>query len=219
MLYMPKKLDEKLLLHFSICSANLALRHHHEFLCDHFTGYHDPDFNTWTDKMPEVILFPFYQNFKNNHLRHYWRSPDQEHPCCDDIRYLGDALDLFYRQQRNYHDKKTVLDFCAKAMAATLSYLAIIHYDCWFRTANYRKRIQAGKKPCKPLWADAYSVAVGKKGDYVDFLPCCKAAIQQERSPNPETATIYVWEIAAKFKRITGVDLTQYGFQDFVIKL
>ena len=216
MLHEKKRLDPRLAWHLSSCDGSLFILHH-ELRCGSNAGYKRPDVADYISRKPEFVLYGFFSAFMPIVYRIVGSL--MEYPCYPSLQYWGESIRVFYHKEREYYDTKTSIDFTAKALAAALSYLAIYNHGCWFRITRYQNRIQAGKRPCKPLWADAYSVAVGKKGKYVDFLPYCKEAIQFERTPNPKTATIHIGKIVSKYKQLTGVDLTEYHFKDIVIPL
>jgi len=96
-------------------------------------------------------------------------------------------------------------------LAAVLSYLAINEHNCWFRTTSYLAQVQAGKAPKQPLWAGVFSIAVGRKNKYIDVLPCCKAAVIPGTILIPDGLTLQIAPVVAEYKRLTGVDLTEYG--------
>ena len=118
---------------------------------------------------------------------------------------------LFSHQKKHYEHSKNV-DIVAKTLAAVLSYLAINEHNCWFRSTSYLAQVKAGKALKQPLWAGVFSIAVGRRNKYIDFLPCCKAATIAGTILIPDGLTLQIAPVVAEYKKLTGMDLTEYGF-------
>ena len=106
-------------------------------------------------------------------------------------------------------DKNT--DIISKTLAAVLSYLAINEHGCWFRTTSYLAQVKAGKAPKQPLWADVLSIAVGRKNRYMDLLAAAKESVIPGSVMSPNGLSIQPATIIAEYKKLTGVDLVEYG--------
>jgi hypothetical protein len=194
-----------------------------EKLLAHFEAEHDiamqnanqqsADANAWVKEHPESILYNYLDSFLE---------------VCEargieiDLTYataknIGPGLiALFSRQKKHYEHSKNV-DIIAKTMAAVLSYLAINEHNCWFRTTRYLAQVQAGKAPKQPLWANVFSIAVVRKNKYIDFLPCCKAAVIPGTILIPDGLTLQIAPVVAEYKKLVGVDLTEYGIANIFV--
>ena len=189
--------NEKLVAHFE-AERNIAMQNANQQAADS---------NAWVKEHPESILYNYLDSFLE---------------VCEacgveiDLTYataknIGPGLlALFSCQKKHYEHSKNV-DIVAKTLAAVLSYLAINEHNCWFRTTSYLAQVKAGKTPKQPLWAGVDSIAVGRKNKYIDFLPCCKAAVAAGMIMIPNGLTLQITPIVAEYKKLTGVDLAEHG--------
>ena len=89
--------------------------------------------------------------------------------------------------------------------------MAINEHGCWFRTTSYLAQVKAGKAPKQPLWADVLSIAVGRKNKYNDLLAAAKKSVIPGSVMSPNGLSIQPTAIIAEYKKLTGVDLAEYG--------
>lgn len=185
--------NEKLVAHFEV-EHNIAVQDANQQSAD--TG-------AWAKEHPESILYNYLDSFLE---------------ICEsrgiemDLTYataknIGPGLIALFSHQKKYYAHEKNVDIVAKTLAAVLSYLAINEHNCWFRSTSYL----AGKVPNQPLWANVFSVAVGRKNKYIDLLPCCKVATIAGIIMIPEGLTLQIAPVVAEYKKLTGVDLTEYG--------
>ena len=127
------------------------------------------------------------------------------------VKNIGMGLVALYQVQKNSYDQLKNTDIIAKTLATVLSYLAINEHNCWFRTTSYLAQVKAGKVPKQPLWADVLSIAVGRKNKYADFLAAAKESVTSGSVMSPNGLTIQPAAIIAEYKKLTGLDLTEYG--------
>ena len=189
--------NEKLVAHFE-AERNIAMQNANQQAADS---------NAWVKEHPESILYNYLDSFLE---------------VCEacgveiDLTYataknIGPGLlALFSCQKKHYEHSKNV-DIVAKTLAAVLSYLAINEHNCWFRNTSYLAQVKAGKTPKQPLWAGVFSIAVGRRNKYIDFLPCCKAAVAAGMIMIPNGLTLQIAPVVAEYKKITGVDLAEHG--------
>lgn len=195
--------NEKLVAHFE-AERNIAMQNANQQAADS---------NAWVKEHPESILYNYLDSFLE---------------VCEacgveiDLTYataknIGPGLlALFSCQKKHYEHSKNV-DIVAKTLAAVLSYLAINEHNCWFRTTSYLAQVKAGKTPKQPLWAGVFSIAVGRKNTYIDLLPCCKAAAIPGTILIPDGLTLQIAPVVAEYKKLTGVDLTEYVFANLFV--
>ena len=171
------------------------------------------DAGAWAKEHPESILYNYLDSF----LEICESKGIEMDLTYATAKNIGPGLiALFSHQKKHYaHDKN--VDIVAKTLAAVLSYLAINEHNCWFRTTSYLAQVQAGKAPNQPLWANVFSVAVGRKNKYIDLLPCCKAAVAAGMIMIPNGLTLQIAPVVAEYKKLTGVDLTEYGFANLFV--
>lgn len=174
---------------------------------------HDSAAKEWAQTHPECILYGYLDSFLEICEQHNIEI-DLTYSTAKNIN-VG-LIALFSFQKKHYEHSKNV-DIAAKTLAAVLSYLAINEHGCWFRTTRYLKQVQAGKAPKQPSWAGADSIALGRKNKYIDFLPCCKDAVKPGTILIPNGLTLQITPIVAEYKKLTGVDLMEYGLGNLFI--
>lgn len=169
--------------------------------------------SAWAKEHPECILYGYLDSFLE---------------ICEsrgveiDLTYataknIGPGLIALFSHQKKHYEHGKNVDIVAKTLAAVLSYLAINEHNCWFRTTSYLAQVKAGKAPKQPLWAGVDSIAVGRKNKYIDFLPCCKAAVAAGTILIPNGLTLQIVPAVAEYKKLTGVNLTEYGFANVFV--
>lgn len=168
----------------------------------------DPASGAWAKEHPECMLYGFLNSFLEICEMH---SVEID-LTYDTAKNIGMGLAALFNFQKKHYDHNTNVDIVAKTLASVLSYLAINEHNCWFRTTCYLNQIKAGKAPKQPLWANVDSVSVGRKNKYVDFLPCCKEAVKPGSILVPNGLTVHIDPVVAEYKKLTGVNLTEYGF-------
>lgn len=177
------------------------------------TLHRDEAVKAWSITHPECILYGFLDSFLEICEAHNIEI-DLTYDTAKNIN--TGLIALFSFQKKHYEHSKNV-DIVARTLASVLSYLAINEHGCWFRTTSYLKQVQAGKAPNRPLWAGVDSISVGRKNKYVDFLPCCKEAVSPGTILIPNGLTLKIDPVLAEYKKVTGVDLTEYGFANLFI--
>lgn len=167
----------------------------------------------WAKEHPECILYGYLDSFLE---------------ICEsrgveiDLTYataknIGPGLIALFSHQKKHYEHGKNVDIVAKTLAAVLSYLAINEHGCWFRGACCDAEYKAGKLPQRPFWATVFAVSVGKKNKYIDFLPCCKASVIPGTILIPDGLTLHIDAVVAEYKKLTGVDLTEYGLKNVFI--
>ena len=165
------------------------------------------DSNAWVKEHPESILYNYLDSFLE---------------VCEargveiDLTYataknIGPGLIALFSHQKKHYEHSKNVDIVAKTLAAVLSYLAINEHNCWFRTTSYLAQVKAGKALKQPLWAGVFSIAVGRKNKYMDFLAAAKESVTSGSVMSPNGLTIQPAAIIAEYKKLTGLDLTEYG--------
>ena len=173
----------------------------------------DAAVKAWSITHPECILYGFLDSFLEICEMHNIEI-DLTYDTAKNIN--TGLIALFSFQKKHYEHSKNV-DIVARTLASVLSYLAINEHGYWFRTTSYIKQVQAGKVPNQPLWAGIDSISVGRKNKYIDFLPCCKEAVSPGTILIPNGLTLKIDPVLAEYKKVTGVDLTEYGFANLFI--
>ena len=204
--------NERLYLHFSRHDGSLLLLRH-EVRIGNQGKYTDESDIAWVQQRPKFVLFGFYNAFQGIGLCHPNRM-NYTFLLYEDVKYWSEILRVMYNCNRRQFDQKTSIDIVAKTLAAMLSYLAINEHGYWFRITCYQNQIQAGHGPNRPRWANMYSIAVGRKHKYVDFLQCCKKAVKKGSGEKSNGIAIQLDAVIAKYKRLTGVDLKALGLCD-----
>lgn len=195
--------NEKLLTHFE-AECNIAMQNANQQAADS---------NAWAKEHPESILYNYLDSFLE---------------ICEargveiDLTYataknIGPGLIALFSHQKKHYEHSKNVDIVAKTLAVVLSYLAINEHNCWFRTTSYLAQVKAGKTPKQPLWAGVFSIAVGRKNKHIDFLPCCKAAAIPGTILIPDGLTLQIAPVVAEYKKLTGVDLTEYVFANLFV--
>ena len=167
----------------------------------------DPIVTKWSGEHPETIMFGYLQSF----LEICESSKIEFDLTYKTIKNLGVGLAALYQVQKKNYDQPKNTDIIAKTLASVLSYLAINEHSCWFRTTSCLAQVKAGKAPKQPLWADVLSIAVGRKNKYVDFLATAKGSAIPGSVMSPNGLSIQPATIIAEYKKLTGVDLAEYG--------
>ena len=195
--------NEKLVAHFE-AERNIAMQNANQQAADS---------NAWVKEHPESILYNYLDSFLD-----ICESKGVEMDLTyATVKNIGPGLiALFSHQKKHYAQDKNV-DIVAKTLAAVLSYLAINEHNCWFRSASYLTQVKAGKTPKQPLWASVFSIAVGRKNKHIDFLPCCKAAVIPGTILIPDGLTLQINAVVAEYKKLTGVNLTEYGLANLFV--
>lgn len=123
---------------------------------------------------------------------------------------------LFAFQKKEYELNRNIATI-AKTLAAVLSYIAVNEHGLWFHTTNYLNQVKKGAEPSGPLWGDMCSVSVGKKNQYVDFLPCCTAGASVGTFMVVSGMTLMVDDVICEYKKLTGVNLAEFGLSNLFI--
>lgn len=195
--------NEKLVAHFE-AERNIASQNANQQAADS---------NAWVKEHPESILYNYLDSFLEICEQHNIEID----LTYDTAKNIGPGLlALFSCQKKHYEHSKNV-DIVAKTLAAVLSYLAINEHNCWFRSASYLAQVKAGKAFKQPLWAGVFSIAVGRRNKYIDFLPCCKAAVIPGTILIPDGLTLQIAPVVAEYKNITGVVLPEYGVANLFV--
>lgn len=119
---------------------------------------------------------------------------------------------MFEAQRRLGYDPQSNEHIIVCTLAALLSYLAINEHGYWFRVTSYLEQYRAGKAPKRPLWGSIMSVAVGKKDNYMDFLPSAREDINNHPIFELEDGLIISPHATIEaYKKLTGVDLVKRG--------
>lgn len=195
--------NEKLVAHFE-AERNISAQNANQQAADS---------NAWVKEHPESILYNYLDSFLE---------------VCEargveiDLTYataknIGPGLIALFSHQKKHYEYSKNVDIVAKTLAAVLSYLAINEHNCWFRNTSYLAQVKAGKTPKQPLWAGVFSIAVGRKNTYIDLLPCSKAAAIPGTILIPDGLTLQIAPVVAEYKKLTGVDLTEYGFANLFV--
>ena len=176
-------------------------------------AYKDPAAGSWGVKHPESIFFGYLQSFLS-------ACADEGVPfdiLYDGLPHLGAGLTATYRWYKDRYTPEVMADVIAKTLAAVLSYVAVNEHDMWFRNVSYLASLQ--KKPVltQPLWADVFSIMVGKDNHYDDLLPYTKAAVKVGTLFSPNGLTVKMAEVVAAYRNLTGVDITAYGVKDVTL--
>ena len=167
----------------------------------------------WVSKHPESILYGYLDSFLEICEQHNIEI-DLTYDTAKNIN--AGLIALFSHQKKHYEHGKNV-DIVAKTLAAVLSYLAINEHNCWFHATSYLAQVKAGKIPKQPLWAGMFSIAVGRKNKYIDFLTCCKVAVIPGTILIPNGLTLQIESVAAEYEKLTGVDLSEYGVTNLFV--
>jgi hypothetical protein len=177
------------------------------------TPYSNEASKKWAEDHPEAMCYGFLSSF----LEISEMRGIELDLTYNTFKNVCAGLGALFAFQKKHYDHYANVDIVAKTLASYLSYLAINEHNYWFRTTCYLAQVKAGKPPKQPLWAGVDSIAVGKKNKYVDFLPCCKDAVKPGSIMIPGGLTIQIDPIIAEYKKLTGVDLTEYGFSNLFI--
>ena len=167
----------------------------------------DPKARAWSIDHPETMLYGYLDSF----LEICENGNVEFDLTYNTINNLGTGLAMLYQVQKKSYDQLKNTDIIAKTLASVLSYLAINEHGCWFRTTSYLAQVKAGKAPKQPLWADVLSIAVGRKNKYMDLLAAAKEAVTPGSVMSPNGLSIQPVAIIAEYKKLTGVDLAEYG--------
>ena len=190
--------NDKLIGHFQAERDMVALRSE---------NMEDPKVRTWSMDHPETMLFGYLDSF----LEICEANKIEFDLTYNSVKNLGMGLVALYQVQKKSYDQPKNTDIIAKTLAAVLSYLAINEHGCWFRTTSYLAQVKAGKAPKQPLWADVLSIAVGRKNKYNDLLAAAKESVIPGSVMSPNGLSIQPTAIIAEYKKLTGVDLAEYG--------
>lgn len=206
--------NEKLIEHFNI-EHNSAIQqaYNDRITTGNLDAYKNPAAGDWVKTHPESILFGYLNSF----LEICQKNKIEFDLTYNTVKDLGKGLTMLFFIQKNSYDHARNVDIIAKTLAAVLSYIAINEHGFWFRTTCYLHQIKSGKTPKQPLWADVESISVGRKHNYVDFLLCCKEAVKPGTILMPNGLTIQIDPIVAEYKKLTRVDLTEYGFRNLFV--
>ena len=170
-------------------------------------GEKDPVIAAWGAEHPETMLFGFLDSF----VEICERNNIEFDLTYNTIKNLGIGLVALYQTQKNSYDQKTNVEIIAKTIATVLSYLAVNEHGCWFRTTSYLAQVKAGKAPKQPLWADVFEIAVGRKNNYIDFRASALESVTIGSVMSPSGLSLQVAPVVAKYKKLTGVNLAEYG--------
>ena len=190
--------NDKLVSHFQAERDMVALRSE---------DMEDPKVRAWSIDHPETMLYGYLDSF----LEICENGNVEFDLTYNTINNLGTGLAMLYQVQKKSYDQLKNTDIIAKTLASVLSYLAINEHGCWFRTTSYLAQVKAGKAPKQPLWADVLSIAVGRKNKYMDLLAAAKEAVTPGSVMSPNGLSIQPVAIIAEYKKLTGVDLAEYG--------
>ena len=169
--------------------------------------------DAWAAKHPESAPYGFLHSF----LEICEVSKIEIDLTYDTLKNINAGLAALFVFQKKHYDHATNVDIVARTLASVLSYIAINEHGFWFRSTCYWNQIQAGKGPKQPLWSGVDSIAVGKKNTYVDFLPACKEAVKPGTILSPSGLSVQVDVVVVEYKKLTGVDLTEYGFNNLFL--
>ena len=190
--------NDKLVAHFQAERDMVALRSE---------NMEDPKVRTWNAEHPETILYGYLDSF----LEICENGKVEFDLTYNTIKNLGTGLAMLYQVQKKSYNQQKNVDIIAKTLAAVLSYLAINEHGCWFRASSYLAQVKAGKAPKQPLWADVLSISVGRKNKYMDLLAAAKESVIPGSVMSPNGLSIQPATIIAEYKKLTGVDLAEYG--------
>lgn len=190
--------NDKLVSHFQAERDMVALRSE---------NMEDSKVRAWSIDHPETMLYGYLDSF----LEICEASQIEFDLTYKTIENLGMGLVALYQVQKKVYDQQKNAEIVAKTLAAVLSYLAINEHGCWFRTTSYLTQFKAGKVPKQPLWADVLSIAVGRKNKYMDLLAAAKESVTPGSVMSPNGLSIQPAAIIAEYKKLTGVDLVEYG--------
>lgn len=167
----------------------------------------------WSEEHPEAMCYGFLTSF----LEISEMRGIELDLTYSTFKNVCAGLGALFAFQKKHYEHYSNVDIIAKTLASYLSYLAINEHNCWFRSTCYLAQIKAGKGPKQPLWANVDFIAVGRKNKYVDFLPCCKEAVKPGTIMIPDGLTVRIDPIVEEYKKLTGVDLKEYGFANLFI--
>ena len=190
--------NDKLVSHFQAERDMVALRSE---------DMEDPKVRAWSIDHPETMLYGYLDSF----LEICEANKIEFDLTYGTAKNIGMGLVALYQVQKKSYDQLKNTDIIAKTLASVLSYLAINEHGCWFRTTSYLAQVKAGKAPKQPLWADVLSIAVGRKNKYMDLLAAAKEAVTPGSVMSPNGLSIQPVAIIAEYKKLTGVDLAEYG--------
>lgn len=190
--------NDKLVSHFQAERDMVALRSE---------NMEDSKVRAWSIDHPETMLYGYLDSF----LEVCEANQIEFDLTYKTIENLGMGLVALYQVQKKVYDQQKNAEIVAKTLAAVLSYLAINEHGCWFRTTSYLTQFKAGKVPKQPLWADVLSIAVGRKNKYMDLLAAAKESVTPGSVMSPNGLSIQPAAIIAEYKKLTGVDLVEYG--------
>lgn len=174
---------------------------------------HDPASKAWSTTHPECVLYGYLDSF----LEICEQRNIEIDLTYDTAKNINAGLIALFSFQKKHYEHSKNVDIVAKTLAAVLSYLAINEHNCWFRSTSYLAQVKAGKTPKQPLWAGVFSIAVGRRNKYMDFLPCCKEAVKPGIILIPDGLTLQIAQIVAEYKKLTGVDLTEHGLANLFV--
>ena len=195
--------NEKLLTHFE-AEHNIAVQ---------AANQQSADSGAWAKEHPESILYNYLDSF----LEICEASGIQIDLTYATAKNIGPGLIALFSHQKKHYEHSKNVDIVAKTLAAALSYLAIKEHNCWFRTTSDLAQVKAGKARKQSLWAGVFSIAVGRKNMYIDLLPCSKAAVIPGTILIPDGLTLQIAPVVAEYKKLTGVDLAEYGFANLFV--
>lgn len=167
----------------------------------------------WAEEHPEAMCYGFLSSF----LEICEMRGIELDLTYNTFKNVCAGLGALFAFQKKHYEHYSNVDIVAKTLASYLSYLAINEHNCWFRTTCYLAQIKTGKALKQPLWANVDSIAVGRKNKYIDFLPCCKEAVKPGTIMIPDGLTVQIDPVVAEYKKLTGVDLREYGFANLFV--
>lgn len=169
--------------------------------------------STWIAAHPEHMIYGYLSSFFNiceSHNIHIDLTYNT-------VKNIGAGLSALFAYQKNEYEHNRNVNVIAKTLAAVLSYIAVNEHDLWFRTTNYINQIKKGNVPANPLWGDMISISVGKKNQYVDFLPSCKAGTSSGTFMVASGMTLLVDDVVYEYKKLTGINLAEVGLSNLFI--
>ena len=193
--------NDKLIGHFQAERDMVALRSE---------NMEDPKVRAWGMDHPETMLYGYLDSF----LEICEANKIEFDLTYNSVKNLGMGLVALYQVQKKSYDQPKNTDIIAKTLAAVLSYLAINEHGCWFCTTSYLAQVKAGKAPKQPLWADVLSIAIGRKNKHLDFLAAAKESVIPGSVMSPNGLAIQPTAIITEYKKLTGVDLAEYGISN-----
>jgi len=120
---------------------------------------------------------------------------------------------LAYLQKKQGYDNQENAELTMKTLAAYLTLMAV---------NNHRAKIQVNKRASRrreeapDLWSYIYYLRINNKRDS-DFLPPAIEGINATPVEVANGFTVDVGPLIGAYKRITGVDLEDYGFSNLII--